>query len=81
MWCEAQEGKNGRSREWEWRKRWIFGIGGGQCAAPKGMVRYEVKPGRTADWILRQKMGQVQKIDSKKEKEKEKEEDCGRDVA
>ena len=32
---KAQEGKNGRGREWERRKRWIFGICRRQCAAPR----------------------------------------------
>lgn len=53
MGCEAQEGKYGRGCEWEWRKRWVFGICGGQSAAPELMVRHKVDPGRAAHRILR----------------------------
>jgi len=51
--CEAQEGKYGRNCEWEWRKRWVFGVCGGQRAAPELMVRHKVDPGRAAHRILR----------------------------
>ena len=53
MGCEAQEGKHGRGCEWEWRKRWVLGICGGQRASPELVVRYKVDPGGAAHRILR----------------------------